>query len=138
MKRTVNYAILYAILAMIGGVFYREYTKFMGFDGRTTLAFVHTHLFLLGMVMFLIVTFAIHQFHIEKQKHYRLFLILYHPGVLLTSLMLFLRGITQVNGNELTNTVNAMISGVSGIGHILTGIGLLLFLFILKASVKDA
>ena len=107
MKRTVNYAILYAILAMIGGIFYREYTKFMGFDGRTTLAFVHTHLFLLGMVMFLIVTFAIHQFHIEKQKHYRLFLILYHPGV-------------------------------SGIGHILTGIGLLLFLFILKASVKDA
>ena len=105
---------------------------------HTTLAFVHTHLFLLGMVMFLIVTFAIHQFHIEKQKHYRLFLILYHPGVLLTSLMLFLRGITQVNGNELTNTVNAMISGVSGIGHILTGIGLLLFLFILKASVKDA
>ena len=46
--------------------------------------------------------------------------------------------IEEKNGNELTNTVNAMISGVSGIGHILTGIGLLLFLFILKASVKDA
>lgn len=68
MKRTVNYAILYAILAMIGGIFYREYTKFIGFDGRTTLAFVHTHLFLLGMVMFLIVTFAIHQFHIENKN----------------------------------------------------------------------
>ena len=36
MKRTVNYAILYAILAMIGGIFYREYTKFMGFDGNLT------------------------------------------------------------------------------------------------------
>ena len=51
MKKTVNYAMIYAILAMIGGVFYREFTKFQGFSGRTDLAFVHTHLFLLGMVM---------------------------------------------------------------------------------------
>ena len=122
MKRTVNYAILYAILAMIGGIFYREYTKFIGFDGRTTLAFVHTHLFLLGMVMFLIVTFAIHQFHIEKAKT-------------LSAISYSLSSRCLIN---FPHTVNAMISGVSGIGHILTGIGLLLFLFILKASVKDA
>ena len=44
----------YAILAMIGGVFFREFTKFFSFDGATTLAFVHTHYFALGMIMFLL------------------------------------------------------------------------------------
>ena len=54
MKKLLNIGFLYAILAMAGGVFYREFTKFNGFTGRTALGVVHTHLFLLGMVMFLL------------------------------------------------------------------------------------
>lgn len=50
MKRCINAALLYAVLAMAGGVFYREFTKFNGFTGKTTLSVVHTHYFLLGMV----------------------------------------------------------------------------------------
>ena len=37
MKRYVNTALLYAVLAMAGGVFYREFTKFSGFGGETSL-----------------------------------------------------------------------------------------------------
>lgn len=55
MKKMLNFALGYAIAAMVGGVFYREFTKFSGFTGVTTLGKVHTHLFLLGMVMFMIV-----------------------------------------------------------------------------------
>ena len=51
MKRYMNLALLYAVLAMVGGVFYREFTKFNGFTGKTTLGVVHTHYFLMGMVM---------------------------------------------------------------------------------------
>ena len=54
MKRYVNASILYALIAMAGGVFYREFTKFNAFTGKTTLAVVHTHYFLLGMVFFLL------------------------------------------------------------------------------------
>ena len=54
MKRYINTALLYAVLAMVGGVFYREFTKFSGFTGRTALGVVHTHYFLLGMVFFLL------------------------------------------------------------------------------------
>ncbi len=54
MKRYINVALLYAIFAMVGGVFYREFTKLNGFTGKTTLAVVHTHYFLLGMVFFLL------------------------------------------------------------------------------------
>ena len=54
MKRYLNCALLYALLAMAGGVFYREFTRFTGFTGKTTLSVVHTHYFLLGMVFFLL------------------------------------------------------------------------------------
>ena len=43
MKRYINSALLYAVLAMAGGVFYREFTKFNDFTGKTTLSVVHTH-----------------------------------------------------------------------------------------------
>lgn len=53
MKRFMNTALLYAILAMVGGVFYREFTKFFGFTAKTTLSVVHVHYFMLGTVFFL-------------------------------------------------------------------------------------
>lgn len=54
MKRYVNAAFLYAVLAMAGGVFYREFTKFNGFSAKTTLGVVHTHYFLLGVSLVLL------------------------------------------------------------------------------------
>ena len=54
MKRYMNMALLYAVLAMAGGVFYLEFTKFNGFAGKTTLGVVHAYYFLLGMVFFLL------------------------------------------------------------------------------------
>ena len=47
MKRYMNLTLLYAVLAMVGGVFYREFTKFNGFTDKTTLGVVpvsYTHL----------------------------------------------------------------------------------------------
>ena len=48
MKKLINTSFLYLILALAAGVFYREFTKFNSFTGKTTLAVVHTHLFVLG------------------------------------------------------------------------------------------
>ena len=55
MKKSLNLSLAYAVAAMAGGVFYREFTKFSGFDGVTALGKVHTHLFLLGTMVFLLV-----------------------------------------------------------------------------------
>ena len=49
MKKYLNLSLGYAVAAMAGGVFYREFTKLNGFTGVTTLGKVHPHLFLLGM-----------------------------------------------------------------------------------------
>ncbi len=54
MKKLINTSFLYLILALAAGVFYREFTKFNSFTGKTTLAVVHTHLFVLGVLLFLI------------------------------------------------------------------------------------
>ena len=54
MKRYANASLLYALIAMAGGVFYREFTKLNGFTGKTTLSVFHTHYFLQGMEVFLL------------------------------------------------------------------------------------
>ena len=50
MKKYLNISLVYGIAAMVGGVFYREFTKWNGFTGVTALGKVHAHLFLLGML----------------------------------------------------------------------------------------
>lgn len=46
--------------------------------------------------------------------------------------MMMVRGITQVLNISLSNAGNAAISGIAGIGHILTGVGIILLLVSLK------
>ena len=73
MKKFINISLIYAIAAMAGGVFYREFTKFNNFTGVTALGKVHAHLFLLGMLVFLIVAlFAAHN-DLMKFKTFRAF-----------------------------------------------------------------
>lgn len=138
MRKMVNLSFLYANLAMVGGVFYREFTKFNGFEGRTTLGFVHTHLFLLGMVMFLVVALLCKNTDLARTKPFGAFLVVYNIGVPLTVVMLIVRGVTQVLGTELSSGLSAAISGISGLGHILTGAGIvLLFLALRKVAAKE-
>lgn len=134
--KLINTAWVYALLAMAGGVFYREFTKFNGFEGRTTLGVVHTHLFLLGMIFFLVIAMFQFQVDVAGQKRFQLFYILYNVGVVVTVIMLIWRGITQVQGLELSRAVDASISGIAGLGHICTGIGMILYFTMLKKAVR--
>lgn len=74
MKKYLNVSLIYAVAAMIGGVFYREFTKFNSFDGVTVL------------------------------------------------------------GVSLSSVQSASISGIAGIGHIMTGIGIILLIISLKKA----
>lgn len=125
MKRYINYSIVYAVLAMIGGVFYREFTKMNDYTAWTTLSVVHTHYFILGMMFFLIlgVVSTCVRF---KPNHAVLF---YNIGLNLTAIMLVVRGIVQVLD---LNVVFALISGVAGISHIIFGVSLILILLDIK------
>lgn len=137
MKRYMNTALLYAVLAMVGGVFYREFTKFNGYTARTTLGVVHAHYFLLGMVFFLLLLLLEKNFSFTGAKTGPV-LAAYHIGLNLTAAMFVVRGMTQVLGTALSSGMSAAISGVAGIGHILLGVSLVLLLVQIGRSVSAA
>lgn len=136
MKKYMNLTLVYAILAMAGGVFYREFTKFNDFTGKTTLSVVHTHYFVLGMAVFLLLLLLEKNFSFTGAKTGRV-LAVYQIGLNLTAAMFAVRGVVQVLGTELTSGMDAAISGMAGIGHILLGVSLILLLVQIKRSVSE-
>lgn len=131
MRRYGTAAVVYTALALAGGVFYREFTKFQGFTGETALSVVHTHYFLLGMMVFLLLALLERSFSFTTRA-VRRGLVVYHIGLNLTAGMLAVRGVLQVLGTELSSGLDASISGVAGIGHLLLGGSLLLVLLQLR------
>lgn len=134
MKKYVNWALFYAILAMAGGVFYREFTKALGFAGKTQLSTLHTHLFILGMLVSLLLSLFAAATDVEARKPFRFFPPLYHAGLILTSAMMLLRGILQALYVPLHRNADAAISGFAGLGHALLGAGLVCFLLALRKA----
>lgn len=134
-KRYANAALAYAVTAMAFGVFYREFTKFSHFTGKTTLSVMHTHYFLLGMIFFLALMLAEKAFAFSDQSTRKVW-IAYHAGLNIAGLGLFMRGLTQVWGTPLSAGMDASISGIAGIGHIVMSVAMILFL--LKIRKKAA
>lgn len=136
MKRYMNLSFVYAVLAMAGGVFYREFTKFNAFTGKTTLSVVHTHYFMLGMVFFLLMLMLEKNFSFTSAKTGKV-LIAYNIGLNLTAIMFVVRGVAQTLEISLSSAVNAAISGFAGIGHIILGVSIVLILMQLKRTVAE-
>ncbi len=119
MRKCIRYSFIYAIAAIFCGVFYREFTKFMGFSGKTSLAFTHLHFFALGTIMFLLIAIFSCITNLTEQKQFSRFMIFYNIGLPSMVIMFFIRGIAQVLGTELSKGMSTAISGVSGITHII-------------------
>lgn len=134
MKRHIKFALVYAILAMICGVFYREFTKAYDFTGVTALGKLHTHLFVLGMVMFLLFALFDAKFDLQKHKLYLPFMIIYNAGVGIMCVMLAVRGVFDVIGGTFSD---GAISGIAGLGHILVAAGVILFFCMLLLSLRS-
>lgn len=88
MKKLTRTAFIYAIVAMISGVLYREGSKFLEVTEPTTWSFTHAHFFVLGMFFFLIVLLIEKNFCIIKDKKFNLFYYIYNAGLLITGSML--------------------------------------------------
>lgn len=133
MKRHIKFALVYAVLAMVCGVFYREFTKAYDFTGDTALGKLHTHLFILGMVVFLLFAIFDGKFNLQKHRLYLPFIIIYNAGVGLMCIMIAVRGICEVTGADVSD---GAISGVAGLGHILVAAGIILFFCMLLLTIK--
>lgn len=136
MKKMVSTAFCYAVAAMAGGVFYREFTKFNGFAGTTALGLLHAHLFMLGMVFFLLAALFCGRWQLPRSRKFRAFYGLYNAGVPLTAAMLLARGVLQVIKAPLTPALDGAVSGLAGLGHLLTGAGIVLFFLALREQMS--
>lgn len=134
MKKYINMALVYTIVGLVFGVFYREFTKLNGFTGKTVLSVMHTHYLMLGMFFFLVLLILEKVFSFTGEKTGRIILC-YNIGLNITGLSFLVRGITQVFGTELSSGMDAAISGFAGLGHIFLGVCMVLVLFRIKKVV---
>ena len=136
MKKYSNMALIYAVLALCGGVFFREVTKFNDFTGKTVLSVVHTHYFVLGVLAALLVLILERTVTNNQLMTGKLF-VLYNVGLNVTCIMFLVRGFTQVLGPPLASGATAAISGIAGLGHIMLGGSIIWALVRLKKLVKE-
>ena len=129
MKKLYRTAAFYTVLGLVGGVFFREFTKIQGYQGVTVLSTTHVHALVLGMFMFFLLMVLEKNFGLMRAKAFSKFYYFYNSGLILTLVMLWIRGTLEVlkitvSDGTLTSGMDAMIAGIAGIGHILLGIGL--------------
>lgn len=103
-------------------MFYREFT---------TLSVVHTHYLMLGMVFFLMLVLLENSFHFIDNKVLK-YLLFYHIGLILTVVMLTIRGVVQVL------SLDALIAVLFGIAHLILGISMVLVLISVRNCIKDS
>lgn len=137
MKRMINTSMVYFALAMAAGVFYREFTKFNGYTGKTVLSTLHTHFLVLGMLFFLIVALFVNQEkRLLENKLFKRFYICYNLSLPFLACTMLARGIVQVLQIALSRGADAAISGIAGLSHICITISLIFFFMGLKQSLR--
>lgn len=97
---------------------------------------VHPHYFLLGMVFFLLLALLEKAFRFSDWKHTGKALALYQVGLNATALGFLARGVMEVLGTQLSRGLNASISGVAGIGHVMLGVSMVLLLVQIKKKAE--
>lgn len=124
MKKILRTSMIYMIIGLAFGVFYREFTKFNNFTDWTQLKVLHTHTLTLGMFFFLILLLFEKNFNLTEHKNYNKFFIFYNLGLIITLSLMLIHGTMTVLGYN----GSAAISGIAGLGHIILTVGLY-FLF---------
>lgn len=100
MRRLLYAFLVYMILGLFSGFYYRELTKAHHFTGDTQLSIVHTHTLILGMFMFLILIPLEKVFKLSSYYLFNWFFIVYNISVIATIGMMVTKGTFQVLGKS--------------------------------------
>lgn len=138
MTRNFYAAATYMALGLLSGLFYREFTKATDFPAGeySQLNTLHTHILVLGMIVFLVVLALDALFALSGRKAFTVFFWLYNAGLLVTLSMMVVRGILTVDGLTEAETT-AAIPGIAGLGHMMITGGLIALFIALGAGVKE-
>lgn len=133
-KKCLNISLIYAIAGMACGVFFREFTKLNGYTDETMLSYAHVHLLVLGMLVFVIVALFAKNSNLADNRLFKNFMIIYNIGLPLTAAMMLVRGTVQVLGIALSKGIDASISGIAGLAHIVLAGGIVHLILALKKA----
>lgn len=128
-------ATAWTVIGLLSGLVYREVTRPAGFTGRTQLAFVHTHALTLGTLLLFLVLALIAALRAQENKWLRLFLPVWNVGLAITTVMLTIKGLLQVQGSAMATS--PALAGIAGLGHITLSVGFVLLLLGLKQAVAE-
>lgn len=133
----LNMAITYGVMGLCGGVFYREFTKYYGFKDVTHLGKLHVHTLVLGMVVTILFYLLVRNLDEESLANLKKPLNIYNFGLIFTVANMMLIGIYEVVSKGTAAVNQAAMDGVSGIGHIFLGIGMIYTMVIIKKITED-
>lgn len=137
MKKLVNVFGIYLFFGLVAGVFGREFPKFFDFKGYSALSVLHVHILMLGAFLFLILILFAMNTSLLTQKSFSRFFKIYNIGFPFMAIMLLVRGIVSVTGKDLSKGMDAAISGISGISHIMLAFAFFYLFQAIKSSVSD-
>lgn len=129
-KKYLITSFVFLVVALCAGVYFREFTKFMGLGHEfTVLGLVHPHLLILGTTFTLLIGFFNTKLNLEENKLTKIFTLSYISSTSLASVMLLIRGTLEVlvtanKMDPLSSGMDAMISGISGLAHIVLGVSI--------------
>lgn len=121
-------ALSFLFMGLIGGVFYRELTKFYAFDLPSHLGKIHPHLLVLGFLLLTLLYLVTKNYKENEIQDLKKSLYIYVTGLVFTAINIVLYGIFDVVGENNPSVNLAMLDGLSGLGHIVLAIGLVLLL----------
>lgn len=140
MKKLYYSAYTYLIAGLLSGIIFREVTKIAGVSGPTALGKVHTHLLAMGFLMFLLLILFEINLQITKADYFSFFFITYHIGLGITVISMFTRGIItileQKGTIDLSSGLDASLSGISGLGHVVLAIALVILMNMMKQRME--
>lgn len=132
MKKYFNLATFYLILGLAMGVFYREFTKINGFEGKTSLSIIHTHILTFGFIFFILVLLLEKNFNLSQNKNFKKWCIFYNISLIYLVVTFTIRGTFQVLGHNFVG-----LSHISGLSHVLLSIALIWFTIICNKAIKN-
>jgi hypothetical protein len=131
MKKLYWSSVVYMIIGLLMGAFYREFTKMNNFEGKTVLSSVHAHSIALGFTFFIIVMILEKQFKLSDFKFYNSFFTVYNLGLIVTLITFTLRGIVQVLETDIIG-----LNYIAGLGHATLAAGITLFFMNLYRAIS--
>lgn len=114
---------VFLLMGLVGGVFYREFTKIFSWKEFTTLSIVHVHLIALGFITLLVI-YGLMESEKARIEEIKNPLTAYIAGLIWTVVSFMVRGIYSITSSEYELFPDAALSGIAGMGHILLGVSM--------------